>query len=164
MGRLCTVCSHPRRIEIERAIIGHQPFTEIERSYGVKRMAAVRHLDSGHMAAGLAAARREQQLTAESLTAALKEELELTRASRNRLLAGQRDVDAARVSAVRGRLIELGLRSLGEIADITVNIEQQPEFVELVGLVRAVLEPWPDARQALTRALADHGRQNLTRH
>jgi hypothetical protein len=44
MARQCSICHHPKRSEIDRALIGGDPQMEIAREYGVSQAALSRHL------------------------------------------------------------------------------------------------------------------------
>ena len=53
MGRACSVCKHPKRTEIETAIVNSVPYRTIAREYGLTHVSISRHVENGHMAQAL---------------------------------------------------------------------------------------------------------------
>ncbi len=52
MPRVCTVCTHEKRAEVDQALIVRQPFRTIAGQYGVSKSALLRHHDD-HLPAAL---------------------------------------------------------------------------------------------------------------
>lgn len=50
MVRTCTICSHPKRDEIEKAIAAGESYRSISHKYDVSYDAIKRHVKSGHIA------------------------------------------------------------------------------------------------------------------
>lgn len=48
MAQTCTICRHPQRLELERAIVSGVPMRDISRQFGPSRSAIARH--RGHIA------------------------------------------------------------------------------------------------------------------
>ena len=63
MPRTCTVCRHPDRASVDRALVQRRPFRDIAHQFGVSKDAAVRHHDE-HLPAALAEARRAADVAA----------------------------------------------------------------------------------------------------
>lgn len=61
MARICTVCSHPRRDEIERAIVEGTPIRRIAADTGLSETALHRHKKAGHISAKIAAFQGERE-------------------------------------------------------------------------------------------------------
>jgi hypothetical protein len=61
MGRTCTICTHPRRIEIDRVIVANEtPLRDIARQWSVSKDAVTRHRD--HIPAELVKAQEAQEV------------------------------------------------------------------------------------------------------
>ena len=70
MARTCTVCTHPDRPAIDRALVNHRPFRDVACRFKIGRMAALRHYDE-HLPAALADAQRASQTELDRLLASL---------------------------------------------------------------------------------------------
>lgn len=81
MGRTCSICSHPKRKEIDKALVGPKPnFSAIARIFGVKRDNVRRHLELGHVAEKVAKAVEAQEaLDADDLLQEIRETEEITK-------------------------------------------------------------------------------------
>src|SRR5215208_1805774 len=72
MTRVCTVCAHPQREAIDRALIGGEPYRDIARREKISKDALYRH-KSEHLPAHLTkAADVEEEATATGLLARLR--------------------------------------------------------------------------------------------
>ena len=173
MGRRCTVCDHPSRVDIDRELAAGVSFRKTAERFDITFSAARRHLRH-HLAPQLSQALQEvragraaelvpereaqraqeigqaldivQQLRA--INAACLEVLTKARASENHsTLLGAVD----RIH----RQIELQARLLGELQEgQTVNVLVAPEWHEVRLVVVNALRPYPEARAAVTEALA----------
>jgi DNA-binding transcriptional ArsR family regulator len=78
----CTICQHPKREEIEDALVRRVPMRRIARRYGVSKSAVGRHIRS-HVAEKLLEMMRQrveaQRVTERGLLPALKERLRIER-------------------------------------------------------------------------------------
>ena len=61
MARICTICSHPRRDEIDRAILQGGVNQRIAANYGISESSIRRHIKAGHIPAKIAAFQGEQE-------------------------------------------------------------------------------------------------------
>lgn len=176
MGRRCTVCDHPDRAAIDRALAGNRTARSVAKNFGISASAALRH-KRDHLASHLARALEEahtsragelvrereeerareigqaldvvQQLRA--INAACLEVLSKARASeKHSTLLGAVD----RIQ----RQIELQARLLGELQDgQAVNVLVAPEWHQVRLVVVEALRDYPEARLAVTKALAAAG-------
>jgi len=77
--RPCTICTHPRRVEIDRALLDGESYPTIAKRFGVSAGALGRHKRSGHVEEFIAQAKRAGVLAdAESLRARLEDLFEQT--------------------------------------------------------------------------------------
>jgi hypothetical protein len=173
MGRRCTVCDHPKRAAIDRALAEGQTLRHVAETFGISASAALRHRRR-HLARHLAHAiehangaqaaeivREQESRKAreivhaldvvrqlQAINAACLEILQKSRAS------GKDTVSLGAVDRIH-RQIELQARLLGEIQDgQTVNVLVAPEWQEVRLVVVNALRPYPEARTAVTQALA----------
>ena len=81
MGLKCSICAHPKRKEIDKALVGPKPnFSAIARIFGVKRDNLRRHLENGHVAEKIKkAADAQEALDADDLLKEIHETEEITK-------------------------------------------------------------------------------------
>jgi hypothetical protein len=173
MGRRCTVCDHPSRADIDRQLASGVSLRKTAESFGISASAALRHRRR-HLAPQLARsleevrAGRAAELVPEreaqraqdigqaldvvhqlrAINAACLEVLTKARASeKHATLLGAVD----RIH----RQIELQARLLSELQEgQTVNVLVAPEWHEVRLVVVNALRRYPEARAAVTEALA----------
>jgi hypothetical protein len=156
--RSCTVCEHPAREEIDRALVGGASNRSAASLYDVSE-AAVRRHKANHLPAKLAMAEQAAEVTEASNLLAQVQDLQ------DRALAildkaeGTGDLRTA-LSAIRearGNL-ELLAKLLGELDNRPVlNFHVSPEWLELRTVIVGALEPYSEARGAVLRALERPG-------
>ncbi len=172
MSRRCTVCGHPMREEIDRAIINNTVFRGISREHGVSEDALARHKKS-HIPELLSKSQeiqeqkaalitevvqaKEAQETgqADSLLTQLKELMTRTEGIFKKA-DGANDLRAALQAVREGRCnLELLGKLLGELQDgVTINLYNHPVWIDLRAVILTALEPYPEAKGALIDALA----------
>ena len=154
MPRICTICTHPQRTEIETALVSRRPFRHIAEQFGVSTSALVRHHDE-HLPEALSKA------TDAAVVANADTVLGHATMLRDRALSimdraeGTGDLKTA-LAAIRET--RECVRLLGELAGKlqtagTVNVILSAEWVQVQAVVLAALEPHPDARLAVAHAL-----------
>lgn len=153
MPRVCTVCSHPKRSDIDRALVDGIPYRTIAKRYGASAAAVQRHKD--HVPATLAKARDASDVAdADDLLAHLAslrtKALDLltkaeTAGDYRTALAGVREARACveTLLEVSGELDRRGV----------VNIVVSPQWIELRTVIIGALRDHPDARQSVAKAL-----------
>src|SRR5215469_4351609 len=125
--RTCTVCTHPARDEIDRALISQSSYRSVAKRFGVSQPATFRH--GRHMPATLVKAQEAQEIAqADSLVDELR-----ALAAKARTLTAQAEESGDIRTALMGlreisRILELKARVAGEItgAQISINIAAFP--------------------------------------
>ena len=156
MPRVCTICTHKRRPEIDKALVARRPFRDIAGQYSVSKSALVRHHDD-HLPAALVKAQDASE--AAQADALLAQVIDL----RDRAIgildkAGESDDLRAATAAIREArgCVELLGKLAGELKDApTINVILMPEWRQLQATILAALEPHAEARLAVASALLD---------
>ena len=125
--RTCTVCTHPARSEIDRALISQSSYRSVAKRFGVSQPATFRHRQ--HMPATLVKAQEAQEIAqADSLVDELR-----GLATKARTLTAQAEESGDIRTALMGlreigRILELRARVAGEIAgaQVSINISAFP--------------------------------------
>jgi hypothetical protein len=156
--RPCTICVHPEREAIDRALVEGVPNRRIASHHDVTER-AVRNHKATHLPTSLAKAQvAEEVAQADDLldqlqdlqrrTLAILEAAEETREHRTALSA---------IREARSNL-ELLAKLLGELdARPQVNVLISPEWLELRAVIVGALEPHPQALRAVVGALESGG-------
>ena len=158
MPRRCTICTHPERHAIHKALVGGGTFRNIAGRFRISTTALFRH-KRDHLPVHLAKAREAEEIDEaidviqqlKAINAACLEVLTKARASNN---------DSTLLRAVDRiqRQIELQARLLGELQEgRAVNIVVLPEWQRMRTTIITAVDPYPDAREAVVRALSDAG-------
>ena len=158
MPRTCTVCSHPAREAIDEALVEGVAFPALAAKYGVSKDALSRH-KAKHLPAKLVMARAAEEVAqADSLLDQVRD----LQARAHRILDKAEDAGDLRtalgaIREVRGNL-ELLARLLGELNEQpVVNLNLSPEWLELRAVVVTALEPYPEAKEGVLRAIKSAG-------
>jgi hypothetical protein len=154
MPRVCTICTHEQRGEMEAALLTDEPLRDIARRYATSKDALARHRD-GHISRHLAKAHEAHEVAqADNL-------LEQVRTLQSKALSILDRADAAgdlrtALSAIRearGNL-ELLAKLLGELQqEGTINVSVSPEWLTLRAVLIQALQPYPEAARAVSKAL-----------
>ena len=154
MPRSCTICEHPDREAIDRALVGDASNLSVSSLFGVSESAVRRH-KANHLPAKLVMAQAAEEV------AQADDLLQQVRDLQDRALAILGKAEAAgdlrtalgAIREARGNL-ELLAKLLGELDERpVVNLDVSPEWLELRAVIVASLEPYSDARGAVLRAL-----------
>src|SRR5690606_30206042 len=137
MPRRCTVCAHPKRAEIDRALVRSAAYRRIAADYGLSERAVRRHRAT-HVPRLLEAAReREERTTAARLLAELE---------RLRRVASRLGKKAERKGDLRTALAAVGeLRGLVAVALRGLELA---ELEERIAALEAALQMTPNGRTA----------------
>lgn len=155
MPRLCTVCSHAERGEIDATLAGEtSPNRRIATRYGLSE-AAIRRHRRDHLSSGMVhAAEQEDIRTAIDVHRQLRD---INAAVREVLEQAQKDHDGELALKASDRILkqlELQAKLLGELQDgNVVNVIVAPQWIELRAVILAALHPYPDAAQAVAGRL-----------
>ncbi len=155
MARTCSLCRHERRAEIDAALMAGLSNRTISKQFEITDSAVQRH--RSHLPRALAPANRAAEVTrADSL---LEKLAEIESAARR--IAAQAEAAEDHRSAIAAireliRLAELLARLRGELkagATVEVSVIQNADWPLVRDAIVRALEPYPDARLAVARAL-----------
>ncbi|HZF59226.1 MAG TPA: hypothetical protein VEZ19_12230 [Rubrobacter sp.] len=155
MPRSCTVCAHPKREEVDRALVEGVSAAEISGRYRTVGERAVRRHRSNHLPAKLVMAEKAAEVAqADNL---LDQVGDLQRRALAILdmaeEAGELRTALSAIREARGNL-ELLAKLLGELDERpVVNLNVSPEWLELRAVIVGALEPHPEAMSAVVGAL-----------
>ena len=155
MPRSCTVCAHPKREEVDRALVEGVSAAEISGRYRTVGERAVRRHRSNHLPAKLVMAEKAAEVAqADNL---LDQVGDLQRRALAILdmaeEAGELRTALSAIREARGNL-ELLAKLLGELDERpVVNLNVSPEWLELRAVIVTALEPHPEALGAVVGAL-----------
>jgi hypothetical protein len=154
--RSCTVCEHPKREEIDKALVAGDANTKLSSVFAVSEQALRRHKGS-HLPAKLVMAEAAAEVAeADSL-------LEQVRDLQRRVLdildkaeeAGELRTALSAIREARGNL-ELLAKLLGELDERPVtNVLVSAEWVTLRTAMMEALGPYPRARVAVAACLSE---------
>ena len=154
MPRSCTVCEHPERDAIDRALVGGASNRSVASLYDVSE-ASVRRHKANHLPAKLVMAQAAEEV-AEADT--LLDQVKGLQSRAYSILdraeeAGELKTALSAIREVRGNL-ELLAKLLGELDERpVVNLTVSPEWLQLRAVIVGALEPHPDALGAVVGAL-----------
>jgi hypothetical protein len=155
MPRICTICGHPDRAEIDRALVtGTEANRRIAARFQLSEQAIRRHR-TDHLPAELTkAAAIEEEATATGLLARLR----ALNAETADVLKAARDAEdhELRLKAITRaeKQIELEGRLLGELQNgAPVNVVITPEWVAVRSVLLSALAPFPQAKIAVAEHL-----------
>ncbi len=159
MARRCSICTHPRRIDIECDILNNVPFRAISNKYQVGRAPVQRHFDNGHIA--------EETIKAEELRKVANSEdlLDKLRFLQHEAL---KILDEAKNPAKGPPLLNTALNAIakvhnmletqgklaGQLREQEINILINPTWLSLKQEIFHALKPFPEAQSAVFAAVA----------
>jgi hypothetical protein len=154
MPMACSICTHPERQAIDRAVFAREPNRRIAAHFDVTEQAVRRH-KSDHLPAKLAKA-AEMRETDEAVD--LLREMHALRRKAMDLLAKAERAGQIRVALQGIREARACLELLAEMeGDLdrraTVNLVLLPEWVAVRTVLLDALRPHPEARIHVTAAL-----------
>jgi hypothetical protein len=153
MPRTCSVCKHPRKAEIDAALISDEPYRIIAERFGTSASATYRHRD--HLPSSLLAAQEVEEVArADSLLDQIRDyQAHVDRLTRKAEQAGDFRTALSGLREARGYL-ELLAKLVGELDDRPqINLNISPEWLELRAVIVGALDPHPDALQSVLGAL-----------
>lgn len=162
--RTCTICTHAQRAEIEQAMMsGESSYRAIASQFAIGRMALQRHA-SDHIAQEI-----QQSQAAKEEILALNVTSEMVWANQQARAIYDTSIDSDEPQ-LRTALSALGeIRKQAELwaelqGDLnrgtTIELTDHPDWVNLREIIFKALEPWPDARIAVARAVMAAGRED----
>lgn len=176
MGRMCSVCAHEERQEIDKALVTGATHREVSERFRLSPSAVYRH-KQGHLAARLKRAyeagetrkavelvqhRVEEQAREVGQALDVVQQLRAINSATLQVLQKARESEKHTLSLQAvdriHRQIELQAKLLGELQDgggPQVNVLVAPEWRELRVTVLQALGPFPEARAAVAEVLTD---------
>ena len=166
MPRTCTICQHPARTTIDKALVGTANVRELAAKYRVSEDALGRH-KATHLPVTLAKAEAAREVKhAQGVVAEGLDVVGQLRTINNITLhvlkeardAKDHDISLKAIDRVQ-RQIELQAKLLGELQqEGTTNITVNAEWIEVRALLMQALGDFPEARAAAAQALlqVDH--------
>ncbi len=160
-GRACTVCQHPAREDIDRALVAGAPLRRLSAEFGLSLQALHRH-KSGHLVAALVAAQKAQEV------ARADDLLSQVRYLQERALEILDRAEAARDYKTALQSIREARGCIELLAELTHQLERRPEINILMSpewwrirtAMLEALEPYPEARIAVAQRLWELGDGN----
>ena len=162
MGRLCVVCHHPQRREIDRNLLeGSARYRRLVEQHDVSLAGLARHA-SAHLPARMVKAKDARDVAngddlLERLQSLTDDTLEILAAAK---AAGPSGWGAALGAIKRAEAqIELFAKLVGQLQPDQMNVSLvfAPAWRELERVITDALAPYPEARQAVATAIASAG-------
>ena len=154
MAQRCSICLHPERNAIDKAIIAGVTLRNIGSQYGMSEASVHRH-KKAHLPKELALAHEAKEIT--SSDSIMGDLIDLKDRAERILETSERTGDLR--TALLGikelrNTIELLLKVSGELQPAqTVNISIHPQWVQLQQVIFKTLEGFPAAKSALIEAI-----------
>ncbi len=160
MPRTCTVCIHPERAAINKALIANEPFRHIAERFGTSATALTRH-KAEHLPAIMV---KSQAAKETALAGDLLSQVQQLRDKALGILQSAEEAGDLRTALLGIRearaCVELLAEMEGELnRNPTINILLAPQWIELRAVLLQALGPFPEARASVAQALleADRG-------
>jgi len=160
LSRVCTICTHERRYEIEELLATRQgTYRAISRQYGISKDAVSRHVASRHVGQLISlSADAERAARGDSLL----DRVEHLQRRIEEFLSRVEHTDNYPATLGAFREMRSNLELIGEVTREldragTINVALNPEWLEIRGVIIAALEPHPAARDSVLRALEGVG-------
>jgi hypothetical protein len=156
VGRICTICSHEDRYEIEDLLATRQAsYRAIAIRYGVGKDACARHVGEGHVSSLLAlAADAERAARADTLLDRIESLQRRTEAALDKAEQGDNLAHVFRgIAEMRHNLEVIGELTKELNRRPTFNLELNAEYVETRTIIVRALEAFPQARESVVKAL-----------
>ena len=156
MPRTCTVCTHPERKAIDKALVSGEATTSVAGRYLTLHQRAVQRHKDEHLPATLVKTAEQEDVRhaldlVQQLKAINSASLQVLREARDK---GQGGLALAAVARIQ-RQIELQAKLLGELDERPqVNILLSPDWLRVRGALLTALAPHPAARAAVAESLA----------
>ena len=158
MGRVCTICSHAKRYEIEGLLATRQStYRGIARTYDVSEDAVSRHVSSRHVSQLISlAADAERAARADTLL----DRIEALQHRIEEFLSRVEHTDNYSATLGAFREMRSSLELIGEVTKEldrarTINLELTVEWQEVKAVLVNTLASYPEAQQAVFNALEE---------
>lgn len=161
MSHKCSVCKHPKRKEIEEAILNGVPFRTIAERYGMSHTSIIRHRDNGHIAKALVKAHEVKEViyAKDLLEKVLYLQEEALEILNNAKKVGNPRIALEAIGRA-SQLLELQGKIAGQLREqqaVQVNIFANPQFLVLQKILLETLDPYPELKAKIAEALKNVG-------
>jgi hypothetical protein len=160
MGRVCTICSHDSRYDIDCFLVDRSmSYRDLAGRYGLSKTAIGRHVSEGHISELIAlAADAERAAAGESLL----DRIEALQTHTLGILEATEETNEHRTALAAIREARRNLELIGEVTKElnrapTLNLSLHPQYIEARTLIVQALEHYPQAKEAVVRALESGG-------
>jgi len=153
MPRVCTACNHPSKVEIDKMLVEGEPYRSIAKQFSLSDAAVYRH--KSHLNGTLLKAKEAKEIAQADN---LMEQITNLQSRALNILSKTEEAEDWRAATgaireARGCLELLG-KLAGELQEgQTINVIVSPQWVELRTTIIGALEPHPEAKFAVLRAL-----------
>src|SRR5829696_4789218 len=156
MGRVCTVCSHEDRFEIDSVLVDRSAsYRNIAERFALSSTAVSRHVTGGHISELIALAADAERLARADT---LLDRVENLQARTLAILEASEETreHGTALSAIREARRNLEL--IGEVTKElnrapTLNLHLNAEWIEIRTAILHALEPYSEARESVLRAI-----------
>ena len=158
MVRLCTICSHQSRYDIDSILVERSlAYRDIAGQFGVSKTAVGRHVSEGHIS-GLIALAADAERAAQADT--LLDRIEALQSRTLAILETTEKTGEHRKALAAIREARRNLELIGEVTreldrTPTLNLHLNAEWIELRTVIVQALEPHPEARKSLLKAITN---------
>src|SRR5215218_3592270 len=160
MSRVCTVCSHEDRFEIDAVLVDRSAsYRDIAKRFGLSKTAISRHVSGGHISELVAlAADAERSAQADTLL----DRIENLQARTLAILEASEETHEHGTALSAIREARRNLELIGEVTKElnrtpTLNLHLNAEWIELRTAIVVALDPHPEAKDAVVRAIESVG-------
>jgi len=163
LPRVCAVCASEHRDAIEDAFLEGQPKTRIASNFGIGEHSIRYHLKEGHLSKLMALARDAQRAARADTLLDRAEALQSRTETILDEAESSRDLRTALAAIAQCRA---NLELIGEITKElnrmpTLNLHLNPEWLQVEAVIVHALDRYPDAQEAVVRALGDLSQEGM---
>lgn len=159
-GRICSVCSHPDRAELDKGLVnGSLKAAEVARRVGCSRTSVTRHVKN-HLIKNVQESMKAANTSGNTEDIDLVNEVKMMYSKVKTMLEAldtepNWKAQKAFHGEIRGYLELLG-KFLGKLeTGTTVNVIVSPVWVQMRTVIVKTLAPYPEASQAVANALVE---------
>ena len=152
----CIACTHPLRVEIDAALVGGSSARDVAGRFAISKSAISRH--TKHLVEVIAQAQQMNHARQIEHGGTLLQQIEAIKFEAHQIMDVSKsspDKKTALMAMTKMlNCIELLAKVQGAISDgTTINLTVSPEWAKTRQAIVIALEPYPDARAAVAKAL-----------
>jgi hypothetical protein len=155
MPRVCTVCNHPNKVEIDKILVEGKPYRSIAKRFLLSDAAVYRH--KSHLSGTLLKAKEVKEMAQADN---LMEQISSLQSRALNILSKTEEAQDWRAATGAIREARGCLELLGKLAGEfkegqTINVILTPQWIELRTSIIQTLEAYPEAKLSILRALEE---------